>query len=585
MDNSTKQKSDLEDLLYNSRPIGSQPIKVACILVGLPARGKTFIGRKLVRFLTWMGHNARIFNVGNYRRLVAGANQPAAFFDPNNPETSKVRREVAKRCLDDMLSWFDSVDCNGVQIIQNQSTVNSPTNTTSSTPLSSYYGSQNDILNNNSSSNIDNSNKAKNSKSKSQHIIDPYATLHKGPLLSLIEDETGATPSESVNPGAHKPLLSHKVLGRLASDTEGSGKGAPRWIAMYDATNSTKERRQFIYDECVNHGIEVIFIESVCDDEDIIMANIKEVKISSPDYVGLDSEEAAKDFRRRIAFYENEYETITPDECDGKIPFVKLVNVGDQAVVNKVKGYIQSRIVYFLLNLNITPKVFYFSRHGESMFNVQNRIGGDADLSSRGKDFATKLPDLLCKHIPEGHKLSVWTSTLKRTKQTSEFLDYDKIQWKQLDELDSGVCEGMTYDEVEEKFPEDAAERDRDKYNYRYHRGESYRDLVQRLEPVIMEMERHHEPNHSILIVGHQAVLRCIFAYFLNYTHEELPFLRIPLHTVVRLTPKAYGCIEERFAVDVPAVDTHRPKKSASVSMHSTNLASTYPDPKLDSLE
>ena len=98
--------------------------------------------------------------------------------------------------------------------------------------------------------------------------------------------------------------------------------------------------------------------------------------------------------------------------------------------------------------------------------------------------------------------------------------------------------------------------------NYRYHGGESYRDLVQRLEPVILELERHHEPNHSILIIGHQAVLRAIYAYFLNYSHDELPYIKVPLHTVVKLTPKAYGCLEERFVVDVPAVDTHHPRAS-----------------------
>jgi 6-phosphofructo-2-kinase/fructose-2,6-biphosphatase 2 len=83
-----------------------------------------------------------------------------------------------------------------------------------------------------------------------------------------------------------------------------------------------------------------------------------------------------------------------------------------------------------------------------------------------------------------------------------------------LDELDSGVCEGMTYEDIEALFPMDFAERDRDKFNYRYHGGESYKDLVHRLEPLILELERHYEPNHSILVIGHQAVLRAMVFYF-----------------------------------------------------------------------
>lgn len=64
-----------------------------------------------------------------------------------------------------------------------------------------------------------------------------------------------------------------------------------------------------------------------------------------------------------------------------------------------------------------------------------------------------------------------------------------------------------------------------------------------RLEPIIMELERHE----NILIIGHQAILRCIYAYFMNYKHEDLPYIKIPLHTVIELTPKAYGSEEKRF--------------------------------------
>lgn len=41
---------------------------------------------------------------------------------------------------------------------------------------------------------------------------------------------------------------------------------------------------------------------------------------------------------------------------------------------------------------------------------------------------------------------------------------------------------------------------------------QSYEDLVQRLEPVIMELERQE----NVLVIGHQAVMRCLLAYFLD---------------------------------------------------------------------
>ena len=49
-----------------------------------------------------------------------------------------------------------------------------------------------------------------------------------------------------------------------------------------------------------------------------------------------------------------------------------------------------------------------------------------------------------------------------------------------------GECEAMTYEEIQQKFPKEFALRDQDKFHYRYPKGESYEDLIHRLEPVIM---------------------------------------------------------------------------------------------------
>lgn len=53
---------------------------------------------------------------------------------------------------------------------------------------------------------------------------------------------------------------------------------------------------------------------------------------------------------------------------------------------------------------------------------------------------------------------------MKRTIQTARHLPYRKKQWKALDELDAGVCDGLTYEEIEKKYPEDFRARDDDKY-------------------------------------------------------------------------------------------------------------------------
>lgn len=74
-------------------------------------------------------------------------------------------------------------------------------------------------------------------------------------------------------------------------------------VAIYDANNGTRERRQTIAEKFDKAGIHVVMLgtlyaahtlpysyshivflsESLCDNEEIILANIRSVKISSPD--------------------------------------------------------------------------------------------------------------------------------------------------------------------------------------------------------------------------------------------------------------------------------------------------------------
>ena len=136
-----------------------------------------------------------------------------------------------------------------------------------------------------------------------------------------------------------------------------SGEGL---VAILDATNSTKPRRKWIQERCDAADIQTMFVESKCDDEDLIMANIREVKLTSPDYKGQDPEEAAQDFRNRIRNYERVYETL--DEDEAHLTYCKLIDVGHQVIINRIKDYLQSRVVYYLMNLHIKPRSIWLSR-------------------------------------------------------------------------------------------------------------------------------------------------------------------------------------------------------------------------------
>ena len=93
----------------------------------------------------------------------------------------------------------------------------------------------------------------------------------------------------------------------------------------------------------------------------------------------------------------------------------------------------------------------------------------------------------------------------------------------------------MTYDEIKNDMPEVYLARKEDKLRYRYPQGESYMDVIQRLEPIIIEIERQKTP---ILVIAHQAVCRALYSYFVGKPLEEVPHMSMPLHTVIELTPE-----------------------------------------------
>jgi len=328
--------------------------------------------------------------------------------------------------------------------------------------------------------------------------------------------------------------LADAVLGEAFDYLRGDGR-----VAIYDATNTTREQRDAIRARATAEDRDLLFVELINNEPDVIEANLRDAKLGSPDYAGVAEQQALADFRARIGHYASIYEPLGEDEG----AFVRHVDRGRQVVIHEVYGYVQGRIVFFLTNLQVTRRPVWITRHGESEWNVLGRIGGDPPLSPRGHAYARNLAAHVHEYFGTASDLDVWTSTLQRTKQTAEPLRIAVGEWRALDEIDAGECDGMTYAEIEASMPQDFAARKRDKLAYRYPRGESYQDVIQRLDRVIIELERYRTP---VLVIAHRAVLRALYAYFQQLPRGDVPHLEMPLHTIIKLTPTAYGCLEER---------------------------------------
>ena len=75
-------------------------------MVGLPARGKSYITKMIIRYLTWTGFETEVFNVGSYRRKIGLASAGASFFAEGNKEGTKVREDMAMAVQDMMYEWL-----------------------------------------------------------------------------------------------------------------------------------------------------------------------------------------------------------------------------------------------------------------------------------------------------------------------------------------------------------------------------------------------------------------------------------------------------------------------------------------------
>ncbi|KAI0157543.1 bifunctional 6-phosphofructo-2-kinase/fructose-2,6-bisphosphate 2-phosphatase [Xylariaceae sp. FL1272] len=84
--------------------------RIAIVMVGLPARGKTHISVSIARYLQWLGVKTRIFHLGDYRRATVGegGDVPEDYFFPDaSPASVVLRQKILKKCREDIYAWLN----------------------------------------------------------------------------------------------------------------------------------------------------------------------------------------------------------------------------------------------------------------------------------------------------------------------------------------------------------------------------------------------------------------------------------------------------------------------------------------------
>ena len=113
--------------------------------------------------------------------------------------------------------------------------------------------------------------------------------------------------------------------------------------------------------------------------------------------------------------------------------------------------------------------------------------------------------------------------------------------------LDTGMCHGMTRDQIQREMPVEWARFCNDPFHYRIPGGESYFDLVQRMSSFVIELERE---TRCVLVVSHLSTLQVLYGYLVGRPPHQSHNIQMPRHTLIELTPTNYGWRERRHYFD-----------------------------------
>lgn len=292
-------------------------------------------------------------------------------------------------------------------------------------------------------------------------------------------------------------------------------------VAILDATNASRGRRDFLRRQLSDHPI--LFIECVIDDAELLELNVQR-KTRMAEFAHLPAAEAASCFLERIGYYQSMYTSPADEGCYICVDTLRNT-ILDERMADKVPHYIRIRDVL----VSDWVRALYLARHGQSCFNVEGRIGGDASLTELGREQARAL----ARHFYDKHIPYIFTSLRRRACETAapiiaEHPEAVVIELSELDEIDAGICDSMRYADIRTIMPEEFAARSHDKYHYVYPGGEGYATMRNRVERGFRKALFLSGGQPGIVIIGHQAVNRMILSLFLYRREKDVPYIYVP---------------------------------------------------------
>ena len=160
-------------------------------------------------------------------------------------------------------------------------------------------------------------------------------------------------------------------------------------------------------------------------------------------------------------------------------------------------------------------------RHALTVDNQKSRLSGhiDSSISEEGREQIDKITNYLKDFDID----KIYTTTSSRTKDTvkklSELKSIEIIEKESLKEISFGDFEGLTFDEIKDKYPKEFQDMIEKGYEYKYPNGESLIDSYNR---VCIELDNiiSNSDDRTILICSHGGTIRNIITYLISNSYK-----------------------------------------------------------------
>lgn len=323
-------------------------------------------------------------------------------------------------------------------------------------------------------------------------------------------------------------------------------------VALFDALNLTRQARRTFEEEILYSlgalAPRVLWVESSLSSHDAAtLRRTWEVSLFYKQHLQ-EAPEAVRLLQEALAAFQ--VEPLAKPELAGREAYLSLIRLRDfgryMRIFNISPCPLLAKIPVILANIAHCDHDLLLVPSGLSLSAEQGRLGGDSELGAQGHVYAMKVQRLLESLIEEQQLAPperVFTSKDKRARQTLAHLDSLKEAKAEelfaLHGLDHGRFDGHLLAQV----PEEAKPR---RWHHKWPDGESWQDVVGRIDPLIFELERAEGAG---LVLADPEVLKAIYAYFVGITPGDARGLSFEPQWVVKLHIHGYGCDEVVYNV------------------------------------